>query len=271
MKAKGVCGVAALSYAITALTVGGACSAGEPAIQVQQTVQQAEMPSFTKVMGIGEGVLTVQYQREGDAVSLLIADATEPLDAFTLNVAGEGGLAPATKRNRITVWTLGDNLQEVEQFVKRGFYGDPTQLTEENAADLTGYYYSNVIVIEYGGALTIAVWSNDGQHVYTNEESPAVFGFAAADFSGIPIRKTATERKMECCVDCGGSSSCCCDGGDSCTSTDREVKCKKGVKTIERCWCSGSDCACQALQVWWDGETIQDESSDGPGMGNQEG
>ena len=269
MKTGRMYGAAGLLCCVLACALGVACSAAKP--DAEQMLQTPQIPAFTKAMGIGEGVLAIEYDREGDAVRFVVRDAHEQLDTFTFRILDGDRLAPATQGRRMTFWVLGENLQEVEEFVRRGSCAAPTPLTVQSAADLGGHYH-NLGVIEFDGRIVIVLWSEQGKQVYANVESGAgVSGFAAADFGGIRIRLTATERKVLCCVDCGGSGVCCCDGGTKCVAKDREVQCRKGDKVVEWCWCDGSNCGCRTVDSH-EGEhnDSDDESTEVPGMGNQE-
>lgn len=77
------------------------------------------------------------------------------------------------------------------------------------------------------------------------QESSWVTNALGSAAAAIFVRRHATEpgssfRAASCCISCGGSGHCCCDG-TPCHTTDRTAVCP-----TESCACQGSNCACKS-------------------------
>ena len=272
MKAKRTCGVSGLVCCVVACAVGAACSAGEA--RPKGAFGDVQAPSFTKMVGIGEGAFSVTPEWDGDVLRLVVWDANGPCDSFGLKMADDKRLVPTNTDRRMTFWLVDDGVGEIVDFIKRGLYRNPIPLTTKTVEELDGHY-RYVAAIEYGGKVTLALGLQDGMAVYANVDPgvPAFFSFATEVFDGLDgmlVRYAGEGLRLQCCINCGGTGQCCCTKGDSCKKTEHDAKCYKGKKLVEKCWCEGSDCSCEALTVCWNGNTMDDQSSDGPGMGNQE-
>lgn len=221
---------------------GMACAGQNPTIQ--ELVQGMEPVTCSVLKGVGEGALEIQQEMEEGIWNFHLRDANGQRDTFTFRVEEDGTLNPITDRNLMTFWVTTDDITSaVEAFVRGGFYYNPVPLTTGVVMD---GHYDAIAVLQEGARVTIAVFSSEGTAVYANvpEGGAAFFGVAREAFDGLVL---GDDRNMSCCVTCGPTSKCCCDGGDSCATDDvkQEATCFKGGKPIERCWCRGSSCGCQ--------------------------
>ncbi len=232
-------------------------------------LQDVKPVTCATVKGAAEGTLRFTQTTEQGLLHLELWDADGRIDSFHFSVQPEGNLHPMVTKNRMTFWDTGSQEQAIRAFVQRGFYLTPKPFTADVSLNA---YYDAAAILQEGDSTTIALFSGDEVQVYANmpEGGPAFFGIAAHAFDGI---YGGSIKAITCCVQCGPTSSCCCNGGDKCVTDDikRTAGCYKNNKLVEWCACDGSSCGCQVVEYKGGGVGgTWDESPDDPGVGETE-